>query len=183
MLFTRLAGIILAIGFAGLLSCSTKSPVQSRPAPEKDFLKLGIALMDSESLGQLKLGLSASDAASFLSETPVQGKVELWGADGLYHQEWIYPKQGITLGFSSEDKKTPGTIWSITVVHPCALKTKRGIRIGSSEAETLAAYQAEYNKEDSAPGESLVAGSIYGGLCFLIEGHRVSRIFIGAAAE
>jgi hypothetical protein len=183
MLFTRSAALVLAVGFLGLLSCSSKSPVQSQTAPEKDFAQLGTVLMDSESLGQLKLGLSESDASSFVGAKPFKDKAELWGADGLYHQQWDYPKQGITLGFSSENKKTPGTIWSITVVQPCALKTKRGIRIGSSEAETLAAYQAEYNKEDSIPGESVVAGSIYGGLCFLIKDHRVSRIFIGAAAE
>ena len=39
------------------------------------------------------------------------------------------------------------------------------------------------DKEQSVPGATFVAGSVYGGVIFTFTGGKVSRIFIGAAAE
>jgi len=60
---------------------------------------------------------------------------------------------------------------------------KKGIHIGSSEGETIHAYQREYNPGDSQKGHLVVAGSIYGGVLFTIVNGRVSKIFLGAAAD
>ena len=111
---------------------------------------------------------------------PVLG---LWGADGAYHQQWVYADCGITLGMVSEKKGARKSIESITVVSPSDLGTKSGIRIGSTEQEVMKAYASHWNKEDSSPSKTFVAGSVYGGLMFDFDAGKVSRIFVGAAAE
>ena len=75
------------------------------------------------------------------------------------------------------------SIESITITSPSILQTQRGIRIGSTEAEVIKAYGRFQNAEDSKQGELFVAGSIFGGVMFDFQQGRVSRIFIGAAAE
>ena len=183
MFIIRTVRMLFLFSAFGFLACESKRPGPTQVAPERDFGQMGTALMASEALGPLRLGLSEASVSSCVGASPVKGKSEQWGADGLYHQEWTDPQQGVTLGFSSGTETAPKTVCSIAVVHPCAFKTKRGIRLGSFEAETLAVYRHEYNREDSAPGESIVAGSIFGGLCFLIKDHRVSQIFLGSASE
>ena len=73
--------------------------------------------------------------------------------------------------------------YSITLAAPCTLATKRGIRIGSTEQEVKKAYKKDWNKEDSTSSGRFVAGSIYGGIVFEFQNGKVSRIFLGAAAE
>lgn len=74
-------------------------------------------------------------------------------------------------------------IESITLTSPCTLATKQGIRIGSTEQEVRKAYRKDWNREDSASSENFVAGSIYGGIIFQFQDGKVTRIFLGAAAE
>jgi hypothetical protein len=47
----------------------------------------------------------------------------------------------------------------------------------------MKAYKRDYNKEESTPGSSFVAGSTYGGISFEIKNGKVSQIFLGAASE
>ena len=138
---------------------------------------------DQERLGKLQLGLGEKEVKQIISGKPQLGREELWGADGQYHQEWRYPAAGITLGMASEKKGGPKSVFSITITSPSTLQTQRGIGIGSTEAEVATAYGAFRNAEDSKPGEVLVAGSIFGGAMFHLQQGKVSRIFIGAAAE
>jgi hypothetical protein len=64
---------------------------------------------------------------------------------------------------------------------PSTLATDRGIRLGSTADEARAAYAGTL---DSRAGEdSIVAGSVYGGVIFTVEGGRVVGIFVGPAAE
>jgi hypothetical protein len=72
---------------------------------------------------------------------------------------------------------------SITATPPCKLSTARGIHIGSSLKEVSKAYGDVQEKEQSRPGESFVAGSLFGGIIFDLKQGKVSEIFIGAAAE
>lgn len=137
---------------------------------------------DKEQIGKLHLGLSAQAVKQIIPGKPVLGPEELMGADGAYHQEWKYAEAGITLGMVAKKKGGLKTIDSITLTSPSKLQTQRGIRIGSSEAEVAKAYGPFRNAEDSTP-ESFVAGSIFGGVMFNFEQGKVSRIFIGAAAE
>jgi hypothetical protein len=63
------------------------------------------------------------------------------------------------------------------------VQTEKGIRIGSTEQEVNEAYGRFRNAEESKQGEVFVAGSVFGGLIFTFQQGRVSKIFIGAAAE
>ena len=47
----------------------------------------------------------------------------------------------------------------------------------------LKAYAAEINREESDLPETVVVGSIYGGVVFTMKNGKVVSIFIGAAAE
>jgi hypothetical protein len=82
---------------------------------------------------------------------------------------------------SAEEGATK-SIESITVTAPSTLTTKQGIGIGSTEQEVMRIYKPYWNREESGH-ETFVAGSIYGGLIFNLEGGQVTRIFLGAAAE
>ena len=74
-------------------------------------------------------------------------------------------------------------IAAITLTRPNAWKTRRGIGIGSTEREVMTAYGRDRERETSVPGKLLVAGTAYGGLVFTFHQGRVTRIFLGAAAE
>lgn len=141
------------------------------------------ALMREESLGEIKLDLSAQQVIQLLGNTTQKGQVEFWAGDALYHQYWYYPNQGITLSMASETEKGQQNIAFIKLVSPSTLTTKRGIKIGSSIEEVSLAYAKEKDKEMSIPDQTFVAGSIYGGLIFTFDQGRVSEIFLGAAAE
>jgi hypothetical protein len=138
---------------------------------------------EKEQIGKLHIGLSEREVKQIIPGKPTRGAEERWGADGEYHQEWHYTDGGITLGMVSKKKGAPKSIESITITSPSLLQTQRGIRIGSPEAEVIKAYGRFQNAEDSKPGELFVAGSIFGGVMFDFQQGRVSRIFIGAAAE
>lgn len=141
------------------------------------------ALMREESLGELKLDLSAQQVIQLLGNPTQKGQVEFWAGDALYHQYWYYPNQGITLSMASETEKGQQNIAFIKLVSPSTLPTKRGIKIGSSIEEVSLAYAKEKDKEMSIPDQTFIAGSIYGGLIFTFDKGRVIEIFLGAAAE
>lgn len=141
------------------------------------------ALMREESLGKLKLDLSAQQVIQLLGNPRQKGGVEFWAGDAIYHQYWYYPNQGITLSMASETEKGQQNIAFIKLVSPSTLPTKRGITIGSSIEEVSLAYAKEKDQEMSIPDQTFVAGSIYGGLIFTFDNGRVIEIFLGAAAE
>ena len=139
-------------------------------------------LLHEERIGDFRIGLSEGKFKNTINCHLKRGSEQLWGADGAYHQKWEYVGCGITLGMVSEEKGAPKSIESITVTHPSTLTTKRGVRIGSTEQEVMSTYKPYWNSEESGP-RNFVAGSIYGGLMFNLDGGRVVRIFLGAAAE
>ncbi len=136
-----------------------------------------------ESVGKLRPDLSEKEVKQIIPGQPSRGPEELWGADGAYHQEWKYPAAGITLGMVAEKKGGPKSIERITLTSPSTLATSKGIRIGSTEAEVNEAYGRFRNAEDSEHFNCFIAGSIFGGVMFNFTQGKVSRIFIGAAAE
>lgn len=143
----------------------------------------GFALLHEERIGTLRIGLSEGEVKKRIHCSLRRGSEELWGADGAYHQKWEYVDCGITLSMVSEKKGASKSIESISLVSPSILSTKQGIRIGSTEQEVMKAYKSQWNREDSKHFGSFVAGSIYGGVMFDFENGKVSRIFLGAAAE
>jgi len=140
-------------------------------------------LLAGERIGSLRIGLHESDLKKAIDCDLKRGPETLWGADGEYHQTWQCPACGLKLGMVSEKRGGMKSVESITLTAPCTMATKRGIRIGSTEQAVRKAYKKDWNKEDSTQSGSFVAGSIYGGILFQFKDGKVSRIFLGAAAE
>jgi hypothetical protein len=176
----RRSGIIaLALLLAAL---TLPAPPQGKAAP-KATEEEKASLMEQERLGDLRTGLSGTEAQKAISCPAQKGKEVLEGATGDFVQTWRFPGCGVELKMASEKKGGVKTVAAITVTAPCTLRTKQGIGIGSTEAEVIQAY-ARYNDEDGTQkGRCFVAGSIYGGVIFTFTGGKVSKIFIGAAAE
>ena len=144
-----------------------------------DYLKLGFDIMKNEAVGFLKIGLAAAEVLAGLGEPADKSPIRIWGADGLEHQKWRYPAKGIEFDMVKRDGAFLVNMISITT--PCDYKTKQGIGIGSSVKEVQAAYPNQLNP--AVNDTKLVAGTVYGGIIFGMEGGAVSSIFIGAATE
>ena len=144
-----------------------------------DYLKLGFDIMKNEAVGFLKIGLAAAEVLAGLGEPADKSPIRIWGADGLEHQKWRYPAKGIEFDMVKRDGAFLVNMISITT--PCEYKTKQGIGIGSSVKEVQAAYPNQLNP--AVNDTKLVAGTVYGGIIFGMEGGAVSSIFIGAATE
>lgn len=160
---------ILCIMLLGLIS---------KPSSADEF-----ALLESESLGSLRIGLSDTEVKKIIQCPLKQGTERFSEADGAYHQEWKFTGCGITVGMVSENKNSAQSISYISIKRPNTLKTLRGIGIGSTEQEVMKSYRSDWNKEESQASKSFVAGSLYGGLIFEFNKGKVSSIFLGAAAE
>jgi hypothetical protein len=139
---------------------------------------------DREQIGGLRLGLMEDVVRGKIPCKPRKGKEILEGATGEYVQDWKYPDCGVELKMRAERKGGRKVVRSVTVTSPCDLKTGRGIRIGSTEREVIEAY-GRFRDPESNPGEggSFVAGSVYDGMIFDFHDGKMTRIFLGAAAE
>ena len=151
-------------------------------APPAAADKHNFEFMNKERIGELRMGSTQADIARLLPGQPQRNRERYEAADGMYRQTWTFPRHGVVLRVSSDKKGAPKTVDGITCGPRCALKTSRGIGIGSPLADVQKAYAAEYNKEESKP-DIFVAGSIYGGLILNFKGGKVSAFFLGAAAE
>ncbi len=149
-------------------------------AADKDYLQIGFGLMQSEKLGGLGLGSPAGDVVSLLGPAEEETPPKIWGADGREHRQWRYPSKGVEIGLEARDGVL--TVDRIGLFAPSAWKTARGIGIGSPESEARAAYRAEIDDRAAIKGR-LIAGSVYGGIIFTVEGGAVTAVFLGAAAE
>lgn len=141
------------------------------------------SLIRSESFDGLKLDMKIQEFESLLLCRVEKDEPVLWAGIGEIIQEWNYPECGVKLQLSTVDPETPQIISSIIVRAPSELKSSRGIGVGSTEVEVMEAY-ADYLDEDySVSGDTLVAGSIYGGLIFTFKDNVVESMFLGAGAE
>jgi hypothetical protein len=179
------------------LSCkNTKSEEKNKPTNVQDSTVVtenktdiesdkqsdsGFELMRTESLGELKLELGATKIKKLFGEPEQKTKSEIWEVDGEYRQDWKYPTKGIELTLKGEFDSTR-TVEMITIRKPCELKTKKQIGIGSEYDKVQSAYNDKIDKTESNT-ETLVVGSVYGGLIFSFEDKKVKSIFIGASAE
>lgn len=174
MNFRLFPALFLALAVTVLLPARSHAQELS-PATE--------AMLKSESLGGLKLGLPAKAVLQQLGKPASESPLLLQEADGTYVQHWEYPAQGLSLWMTSGSKKSGAkSIAAITATAGCKLATKAGCKIGSPESSVRKAYGAHQSKEDIEPGQ-FVAGSIYGGIIFDFKKGKVTRIFMGAAAE
>jgi hypothetical protein len=144
---------------------------------------LGFDLQTKETLFVLNNSLLDVDIIKLLGEAEKKSDPIVWEADGLEHQTWYYYSKGIELGFF-RDGEDNQIVFSIDLQAACSMKTSRGITIGSTRNEVLKAYEREINlNENSIDSDSIVVGTVYGGLIFTFENDKVSSAFIGAAAE
>jgi hypothetical protein len=142
------------------------------------------AMLRSESLGGLRLGLPGKDVLKLLGPPAKRGELVFQEADGNYVQDWHYPDKGIELLMSAGEKKSGvKTIANITASASCTFATGKGIRIGDAESAARKAYAEHVDRETRAAPGILVVGSIYGVIIFNFTKGKVSRIFFGAAAE
>jgi hypothetical protein len=149
-------------------------------AAEKD----PFVLMNSEQLGTLKLGTPLSQLKLPAGcGSPQKDEETFWGADGALHQDWVYKACGLELGLVREKNTDPQHLFALTLRAPSRLKTLRGIGIGSTAQAVLKAYAAEYNPAESQKGKTIVAGTVYGGLIFMLKQGKVTEILWGAWAE
>jgi len=138
----------------------------------------------AERIGGLRLDMPAAEVLAGVACPPAKGRETFEAASGDYVQTWKMADCGLELKMQSERKGGPKTVAAIEVQAPADLATGQGIRIGSSEAEVLAAYGRFRDQEGfSKPGKTFVAGSVYGGLMFTFKNGRVAGMFLGAAAE
>ncbi|WP_038170806.1 hypothetical protein [Verrucomicrobium sp. BvORR106] len=143
----------------------------------------GFALMKEEALNEIRLEMPQQAVLKVLGKPAKKGEDVEWEAIGEHVQEWQYPAQGVTLQMASVKKGGAKKVLCVAQKAPGALATRKGLRIGSSEAEVRKAYGALEDKEASRKGEIFVAGTVYGGLVFHFEKGKVSEIFLGAMAE
>lgn len=138
------------------------------------------SVMENESLGNLKYGMPIQEVIKSLGNPDRETEPEFWTGDGEYHRKVEYLKQGITLDVVGGQETQ--TINMITLNNPSKLKTLKKVGIGSSYREVEEAYMEQIAR-DFSNSESIVVGSIYGGLIFYFKNSKVESIFIGAAAE
>ncbi len=157
---------------------------QESRSGNKDFLKIGNDLLKADGLGSLKLGMTTSELIAYLGKPESETEPLVWGSDGSAHYTANYPSLGLTIGLVEEDHSgTRYVVCSIQAVAPCGLATRRGlVRIGDTKDAVITAYADSISDEDTG-SESIVAGSVYGGILFGLKDGIVESIFIGAAAE
>lgn len=141
------------------------------------------SLIQNESFSGLKLDMNIQAFEPLLPCRVDKGEPVLWAGIGEIIQEWNYQECGVKLQLSTVDPGTPQIISSIVVRAPSELQTSRGIKIGSSEEEVVEAYADYLDEDHSVSGDTLVAGSVYGGLIFTIKNDHVDTMFLGAGAE
>lgn len=160
-----------------------KTQTAAAAASKQDYGAIGFELIRTEALGSMHDGLAGAEVVQALGEPEEKSEATEWGADGAVHQTWNYPSKGIELDMIENEQKEQA-INMITIKAPCTYRTKRGIGIGSKWEEVMAAYRNEIDlANQESPKESIVAGTIYGGVIFSLENDQVVSIFIGAGAE
>jgi len=137
-------------------------------APVEDFAA-------TETIGELRLGLSDSAIVDILGEAESKSENIIWGEDGLYHQDWSYPRQGITLDMVGETTKRAV---NILVEAPCSWQTSRGVGIGSSWEDVERKYATEIDPvlQQEVALRAILAGDLSSGIEFVFYGGGLSSI-------
>ncbi|HWQ30370.1 MAG TPA: hypothetical protein VN549_05200 [Negativicutes bacterium] len=159
----------------------TEAPAPTAEA--KDYSEIGFKLVQEEILYILNNSTNSEEVADFLGEPQKKSEAEVWGADGLEHQTWYYDEKGLEIAFVM-NSETKQIVSSIKITDNSTCKTSRGIGPGSGSPELRKAYENEIDPLENPEGsDTIVAGTMYGGLVFNLENDLVTSIFIGAAAE
>ena len=138
--------------------------------------------MSNERVGDLRLGADAAEVTRLFGEPEsTTGPVVNEGV-GTVNWMWKYPGKGLEIEIGAEDKNAPKRVSAIVIGPGSTLKTRFGIGVGSPVADVEKAYGPCLSREESS-AETLVAGTLYGGVIFSIENGQVRTIFVGAGAE
>ena len=161
-------------------------------SPDATILSIEVTGADitmDGAIGGVSLGMQADVLLTIAKEgglgEPVKGEDVVWEAIGEAVQTWDFKSSGLDVAMSSYEIGGEKSVFSITIEAQSKLKTERGIGIGSSKEDVIKTY-ADYRSDPVGADYSAdmyVVGSIYGGMLFTFEDGKVSRIFLGAAAE
>jgi len=191
--------ILIVLSLFWATSCADKQTKSDSQSTEKSSTKVdsigdirsdNVVHMPTDSIidpmlvdgfGDLKIELDYKQVQSEYGIPDSLSKMEIWGADGEYHQTVYFTKMGIELDVIG-DNEVKRTVNMITIKSPSKLRTKYGIGIGSHYEDVLRSYKASIDTE-SLTENSIVVGSIYGGLIFELKDKVVTLMFLGAAAE
>lgn len=177
--FRFLLTLILVLAFANYSYAEEKKAV----ANSSEITAKPFDILNKEKIGELTLGLSGKKLEKKLGKASNKSPFQVWGADGQKHQTWSYTKLGIKLDMI-QTSKNDTEINTISIKKPCLFKSIRKIGIGSSREAVMKAYEKEIDRESLAQNKNtIIAGTIYGGIMFDIKNDKVEMIFLGAGAE
>jgi hypothetical protein len=182
-----------------LTGCNSKSKTEEKTTSENDTAAVtpSATTVDSvittpppsgktdiETLGGIKLGMTYKELVAALGQPGRKGDAKEWAADGLVHQDWTYPAEGLVVNVSFEKDAllSTGKLFSITATAPNWYKTAAGMKIGSTYTEVQEAYKKDIDPE-ATDKTQITVGSIYGGIIFSFKDDKVAKIFLGAEAE
>ncbi len=166
---------------------NTVLPEEEYESTEVD--QIGWEIMEKEDFNGIKIGLDSASIVKLIGAPDETSEEQFWGADGGFHSTWTYDKLGLSIGMNRAPAHPKESIQAkqidrITVQAPSTYSTKRGISIGSSIEDVRIAYKkAISDSQANSNPITLVAGTVYGGLIFTFEERKVSKLFLGAAAE
>ncbi len=147
---------------------------------EDKLATIGFDLMRNEKFGEISMNLSSTEVIKAMGEPETKSDVEVSEIDGTNIQTWMYPSNGLSISFAEDENKKWNVI-SYYVAEKSTLKSTRGIGFGSSREDVLKAYAKEIGEQ--ADENSIVAGTVYGGIVFWLSEEKVRSIFVGASAD
>lgn len=174
---TRLVGrtVVIATEKANVLAASCQGDAD---CGKSDVVELIVSLGGKvDTSASIALDALDADQASARLGKPASKKTETSEADGGTYTTWTWPDKGIELITSSD-----GTAHAVTCEKTCTFATAEGIALGATADAVKKAYGKKINKRESSKTD-LIVGDAYGGTFFHLEGGKLVRIFIGAAAE
>jgi hypothetical protein len=139
-------------------------------------------LLREETFGALKVGMNVADLQAAVPGIKAKGKCESSEATGDATRVMLDKKAGVEAGVTCEGAKNLEVQW-LKITAPSELESERGIAIGDSADEVKKLYGDVLSEEAEPTEESIIAGSIYGGLGFTFADAKVTEMFLGAMAE
>jgi hypothetical protein len=106
--------------------------------PAKDYFKLGEVLMNKETIGDIRIGMTQNEVIRQYGTPDEITKPVFSDVDGGYYQSIEYKSKGLSVGINADSTKE--VVW-IEIKKPSELKTSKHIGIGSSYLEASKAYK------------------------------------------
>ena len=130
-------------------------------------------------IGPLKLGTTGKAALAALGKPGSQTKPQEMAATGETVSDWSWPDRGVVLTMSGTQGQEAVSI--IVVRAPSAFKTSKGIGVGSTRDEVVAAYG---QKAKGGKGDAPInLGDAYDPTVFTFKDGKVTEISRGGGAE